>query len=406
MGIVRVDYLNTMDGPRRKVRIPAVARAQASTPNIITRAQWGADESLKRTGGSCRRRFYRVQQLFVHHTAGTNFDPNPAATMRAIYHFHARRRGWCDIGYNFVISHDGRIFEGRWARHYRPWEAHSGEDVHGRAVAGAHVSDFNSGSVGVSLMGNFQNVTPSPASRRALAELLAWEADRHKISPLGTHTFRSPASGATRERQIGDVGASHEQHQSHGDHDRGHERTGDRVHALVHLHVRGGHQEPRPRRVVGPTETPIERDADRMRDVVLDGVFTVDGPTSAPKPDRYEVASVYEWRWPQSQFDLVVAIFVQFADPAMRRFMFERMIGALRPGGLALVEGYTPAQLKYATGGPREVDQLYTEDVLREAFGALEILELRAYEAELDEGTRHSGMSAVIDLVARKNMRA
>ena len=121
---------------------------------------------------------------------------------------------------------------------------------------------------------------------------------------------------------------------------------------------------------------------------------------------RYEVASVYEWRWPQSrfdpQFDLVVAIFVQFADPAMRCFMFERMIGALKPGGLVLVEGYTPAQLKYATGGPKQVDQLYTEDLLREAFGALEILELRAYEAELSEGTRHTGMSAVIDLVARK----
>jgi 2-polyprenyl-3-methyl-5-hydroxy-6-metoxy-1,4-benzoquinol methylase len=117
---------------------------------------------------------------------------------------------------------------------------------------------------------------------------------------------------------------------------------------------------------------------------------------------RYEVASVYEWRWRESEFDLVVAIFVQFADPAMRRFMFERMIGALRPGGLALVEGYTPAQLKYATGGPKEVDQLYTEDILREAFGALEILELRTYEAELAEGTRHTGTSAVIDLVARK----
>jgi hypothetical protein len=125
---------------------------------------------------------------------------------------------------------------------------------------------------------------------------------------------------------------------------------------------------------------------------------------------RYEVASVYDWRWPRSgfdpQFDLVVAIFVQFADPAMRRFMFERMIGALRPGGLALVEGYTPAQLNYSTGGPKQVDQLYTEDMLREAFGALEILELRAYEAELNEGTRHTGRSAVIDLVARKNIRA
>lgn len=116
----------------------------------------------------------------------------------------------------------------------------------------------------------------------------------------------------------------------------------------------------------------------------------------------YEVADVYGWRWPRSMFDAVVAIFVQFADPPMRAFMFERMIGALKPGGLVLVEGYTPAQLKYATGGPKQVDQLYTEELLRQAFGSLEILELKAYEAELDEGSRHRGMSAVIDLVARK----
>jgi 2-polyprenyl-3-methyl-5-hydroxy-6-metoxy-1,4-benzoquinol methylase len=117
---------------------------------------------------------------------------------------------------------------------------------------------------------------------------------------------------------------------------------------------------------------------------------------------RYDVASVYEWRWPEAAYDVVAAIFVQFADPAMRAFMFERMIAALKPGGVVLVEGYTPAQLKYATGGPKQVDQLYTEELLRQAFGSLDILELKAYEAELDEGSRHRGMSAVIDLVARK----
>jgi 2-polyprenyl-3-methyl-5-hydroxy-6-metoxy-1,4-benzoquinol methylase len=118
---------------------------------------------------------------------------------------------------------------------------------------------------------------------------------------------------------------------------------------------------------------------------------------------RYHVASVYDWRWPEAAFDVVAAIFVQFADPAMRAFMFERMSTALKPGGVLLVEGYTPAQLKYATGGPKQVDQLYTEELLRQAFGALDILELKAYEAELDEGSRHRGMSAVIDLVARKS---
>jgi cyclopropane fatty-acyl-phospholipid synthase-like methyltransferase len=119
---------------------------------------------------------------------------------------------------------------------------------------------------------------------------------------------------------------------------------------------------------------------------------------------RYELAGVYDWRWPEGAFDVVAAIFVQFADPAMRAFMFERMSAALRPGGVLLLEGYTPAQLKYATGGPKQVDQLYTEELLRQSFASLEILELKAYEAELDEGSRHRGMSAVIDLVARKHL--
>lgn len=117
---------------------------------------------------------------------------------------------------------------------------------------------------------------------------------------------------------------------------------------------------------------------------------------------HYEVASVYDWRWPQAAFDVVAAIFVQFADPAMRAFMFERMVGALSQGGLLLLEGYTPKQLEYRTGGPSQVENLYTAPMLREAFGALEILELEEYEADVTEGTRHSGRSALIDLVARR----
>ena len=117
---------------------------------------------------------------------------------------------------------------------------------------------------------------------------------------------------------------------------------------------------------------------------------------------RYELASVYDWSWPAGAFDLVAAIFVQFADPPMRSFMFERMARALTVGGLLLVEGYTPKQLQYGTGGPKQVDQLYTESLLRESFAGFEVLELREYEAELDEGSRHRGLSAVIDFVARK----
>ena len=194
---LRLDYLNTLDGPRSQRTIPATASAEARTPKIITRAQWGADESLKRTTGVCRRQFYPLRQLFVHHTAGANFDSRPKATMRAIYWYHVVRQGWCDLGYNFVVSFDGRIFEGRWARPYSPWEVHDSENKRGRPVAGAHVSGFNSGSVGVSVMGNFETARPSPATRRALAQLLAWEVDRHGLRARGSHTYRNPESGRT-----------------------------------------------------------------------------------------------------------------------------------------------------------------------------------------------------------------
>ena len=117
---------------------------------------------------------------------------------------------------------------------------------------------------------------------------------------------------------------------------------------------------------------------------------------------RYEVAGVYDWRWPEAEFDLVAAIFVQFADPPMRAFLFERMVRALKPGALLLLEGYTPRQLEYRTGGPPHRENLYTEPMLREAFAGLEMLELREYDADVAEGSGHSGRSALIDLVARK----
>ena len=195
IGNVKLDSINTLDGEKREVEIQESAYATAGAPAIITRSQWGADESLKRTSGGCRRRFFKVQQLFVHHTAGSNSDTNFKATMRAMYWYHAVRRGWCDLGYNFVVGRNGTIFEGRWARNYRPWELHNSEDLKGRAAAGAHVSGFNSGSVGVSLMGNFQTSPIPPAMRRSVAELLAWEVDRHGLKPRGKHTYRNPESG-------------------------------------------------------------------------------------------------------------------------------------------------------------------------------------------------------------------
>lgn len=194
---VRLDYLNTVDGPMREVRVPSVARA-SEEPAVITRAEWGADESIKRTSGSCRRRFHDLQQIFVHHTAGANYDRDPAATMRAIYWYHTVRQGWCDLGYNFVIAPDGRIFEGRWARAYKPWELHDSENAAGEVVSGAHTGGYNSGSLGISLMGNYSQIALPPAARRSLVQLMAWETDRHRLNPRGTHTYRNPETGVAR----------------------------------------------------------------------------------------------------------------------------------------------------------------------------------------------------------------
>lgn len=198
MGPVQLDFMNTVDGPRRRIEVPASAAAEATNPDVITRAEWGADESIRKKTGDCKPSFYSVQQLFVHHTVGTNNDPHPKATMRAIYQYHTVSRGWCDIGYNFVISPDGRIFEGRFSRNFSPWEIHDSENLEGRAVQGAHVSEFNSGSVGVSLMGNYSTTTMTKAMRRTLVDFLAWEVDRHNLAPLARHRYKNPVTGVSK----------------------------------------------------------------------------------------------------------------------------------------------------------------------------------------------------------------
>lgn len=116
----------------------------------------------------------------------------------------------------------------------------------------------------------------------------------------------------------------------------------------------------------------------------------------------FAVSDVDGFAWPEATYDAVVAIFVQFADPALRERLFAQCRRTLRPGGLLLLQGYTPRQLEYKTGGPPYLAHLYTEAMLRQAFADWDILELREYEAEVAEGTGHKGMSALIGLVARR----
>ena len=113
-------------------------------------------------------------------------------------------------------------------------------------------------------------------------------------------------------------------------------------------------------------------------------------------------ADILSWTWPEARYDAVVGIFIQFATAAERPRQLAGMKGAVKPGGLLLLQGYTPKQLDFRTGGPSAVENLYTAPMLRECFADWEILLLREHEDVIEEGTAHVGRSALIDLVARK----
>lgn len=101
-------------------------------------------------------------------------------------------------------------------------------------------------------------------------------------------------------------------------------------------------------------------------------------------------------------YDVIVAIFIQFASPEQRGALFENLKNSLKPGGLFVLQGYRPEQIEYGTGGPPDRDNLYTEGFLRQTFSDFNIEHLRSHDDSIDEGPGHSGMSALIDLVARK----
>ncbi len=116
----------------------------------------------------------------------------------------------------------------------------------------------------------------------------------------------------------------------------------------------------------------------------------------------FALADALNWTYPDEAFDLVVAIFIQFAAPDERARLFENLKRTLRPGGRIVLQGYTPKQLDYRTGGPSTVDNLYTAAMLRETFGDFDIERLDEYEDVLDEGSAHRGQSALVGMVARK----
>jgi SAM-dependent methyltransferase len=115
-----------------------------------------------------------------------------------------------------------------------------------------------------------------------------------------------------------------------------------------------------------------------------------------------EQADLLDWTWPEAAYDLVAAIFIQFAPPPERDRIIAGIRRTLRPGGVLILQGYTPKQLEFGTGGPPSAANMYTPELLRQWFGDWEIMHLAEHESLISEGSHHHGMSALIDLVARK----
>jgi SAM-dependent methyltransferase len=117
---------------------------------------------------------------------------------------------------------------------------------------------------------------------------------------------------------------------------------------------------------------------------------------------NFELADAHKWNYPEAAFDAVVEIFTQFSSQDERRLKWAGMGRTLKPGGLLIIQGYTPKQLQYGTGGPKQIENLYTRAMLEEAFSDFCDLLIVEEEREMHEGTSHVGMSALINLTARK----
>lgn len=117
---------------------------------------------------------------------------------------------------------------------------------------------------------------------------------------------------------------------------------------------------------------------------------------------NHELGDAYNWPWTNQRYAALVAIFIQFLPPDSRASVFAGMQAAVEPGGLFLLEGYRPEQVDYGTGGPPRREHMYTREWLQTTFSGWDILLLDDYDAMIQEGKAHNGMSALIDLVARK----
>ncbi len=147
-------------------------------PSYVTRTGWSCPSGQAFTGGTPT--FTDVSHIAVHHTAGVNTSSNWAARVLAVWDYHVNTNDYSDIAYNFLIDPNGVIYEGR-----------GGNEGYTKDVLSAATCGSNNGSMAICMMGNFEDVEPTPAAIASLESLLAWKADDKGIDPIGSSSLNN-----------------------------------------------------------------------------------------------------------------------------------------------------------------------------------------------------------------------
>jgi hypothetical protein len=167
---LRAIFVNGGSSP--PARAPLAPSSLTAAPVIHTRAEWGADEGMRRASPLYAP---SVRMVFVHHTATTNdyTQSQVPSILRSIYAYHVQANGWNDVGYNYLVDRFGQIWEGRYGGITRN-------------VVGAQTLGFNTGSVGIAYIGSGQSTPLTDAARAALVSLISWRLDLAHVDPRST----------------------------------------------------------------------------------------------------------------------------------------------------------------------------------------------------------------------------
>lgn len=191
--------IDVTDGPGRTYHVPSEP-TRVRGVRYLSRPAWGADESKRFKDGKVNspEKYYPLQVLTVHHTATPNDDPDPAATVRAIYEQHAITNDWGDIGYHFLIDEAGTVYEGRY----------SGDDgmpafnTDGDLVTGFHSVGYNSGNLGIALLGTLVDRPPTDAAKASLIRLIKVICRIKGLDPQAKVTYTNPVNGVAKDTNM------------------------------------------------------------------------------------------------------------------------------------------------------------------------------------------------------------